>query len=145
MADEPHDVVKLLLARMESHPEEFDGGHPRDRWYATLIDIKEYAPAEDAALVEAKVAAIRLDRAHRAVMDELLNGEDRRRKEAEDREYERHLASAAQQSQYGQANQLLNQAYDFDLDKMVGVGTRSPTTKLDVAPSILNSMRRMLK
>ena len=82
MADnENHPVVDLMLARMDSHPEEFNG--EANRWYVTLIDIEEYAPSEQAALVRAKIAAIRLDVAHHRAMDELLNGEERRRQKAE--------------------------------------------------------------
>jgi hypothetical protein len=76
-----------------------------------------------------------MDELHEQVMEELCSGEERRRKEREDREYERNLSKSlalTQQQMMQQANQLLNQAYDYDLDKMVGVGTTAPSTKLDV-------------
>jgi hypothetical protein len=93
MADEPHDVVKLLLKRMESHPEEFKfriGGY-HQRWYDYVNSINEYGNKADKAAINAKLRDIRLAEVHEQVMDELLNGEERRRKEAEDHEYEKHL------------------------------------------------------
>ena len=76
-----HPLVDLMLARMGSHPEEFDGS--MGRWAATLADIAEYAPPKQAALVKTKLNAIWLDRAHHLAMDELCNGEERRRQKAE--------------------------------------------------------------
>ena len=151
---EPHDVVKLLLARMESHPEEFriGDGPVHQRWVHHVDMIHDHGREADKAALNAKLRDIIMDELHEQVLDELLNGPDKRRKEAEENDYERNLARSLrhmQQSQYAQANQLLNQAYDVDLDKMVGVGTTSPSTKLtvgtvssDVAPGILNSIRK---
>jgi hypothetical protein len=137
MADEPHAVVKLLLARMESHPEEFSSDKERysDRWERYISEIEVFGNEADKAALNAKLRDIWMVKIHEKVMEELCNGEERRRKEQEDREYERNLSKSlllTKQSQYAQANQLLNQAYDYDLDKMVGVGTTAPSTKLDV-------------
>ena len=97
MADnENHPLVDLMLARMDTHPEEFDGSN--NRWYTTLIDIEEYAPPEQAALIKAKIAAIRLDAAHHKAMDELLNGEERRKQKAEVELMRNTYAQQAQQS-----------------------------------------------
>ena len=100
MADnENHPLVDLMLARMDTHPEEFDGSN--NRWYTTLIDIDEYAPPEQTALVKAKIAAIRLDAAHHKAMDELLNGEERRRQKAQMEQattYAQQAQAQAQQS-----------------------------------------------
>ena len=85
MADEPHDVVKLLLARMESHPEEFKftrGGY-HQRWYDHINSINEYGNKADKTALNAKLRDIRLTEIHEQVMDELCNGEERRRKEKE--------------------------------------------------------------
>ena len=101
MADnENHPLVDLMLARMDTHPEEFDGSN--NRWYMTLIDIDEYALPEQATLIKAKIAAIRLDAAHHKAMDELLNGEERRRQKAE---VELMRSTYAQQVQQAQALQ----------------------------------------
>lgn len=93
---EPHDVVKLLLARMESHPEEFKfkrGGY-HQRWYDYIASINEYGNEADKAAINAKMRDIRLTEVHEQVMDELCNGEERRRKEEEETEYGRHLAQS---------------------------------------------------
>lgn len=102
MADnENHPLVDLMLARMDTHPEEFGGSS--NRWAVTLMDINECALPEQAALVTAKLNAIRLDKAHHWAMDELLNGEDRRRQKAE---VELMRSTYAQQVQQAQALQV---------------------------------------
>jgi hypothetical protein len=148
MSDEPHDVVKLLIARMESHPEEFRVGDApfHDRWYDPVNGISAYGSEADKAAMAAGLRKIRLGEIHERVMDELLNGEERRRKVEEDREYERRMSQSllltkqqmmqqAQQglqnaysntyaNQLGQAQGLQNAnalgqlgAYDYDLDR----------------------------
>lgn len=98
MADEPHDVVKLLLARMESHPEEFKLERTKypSRWADILINIAEYGTAADNALLDVAIYKIRMSEVHEQVMEELCNGPERRRKETEEHEYERNLAKSLQ-------------------------------------------------
>jgi hypothetical protein len=96
-----------------------------------------------------------MDEVHEQVMDELCNGPERRRKHAEDTEYERNLSKSlalTQRQMVQQVQQNLDTAFASAYTNQMGVGTQSPTTKLtvgtassDVAPGILNSMRRMLK
>lgn len=104
MTDEPHDVVKLLLTRMESHPEEFKS--PEDRWDRILVEVLEYANEAEVSPLNAKLRDIRLAELHEDMMDELLNGPERRRMEEEEDIYEKHLAqalSALKASQLGGA------------------------------------------
>lgn len=95
MADneELHDVVKLLLARMESHPEEFRDeylmadlqptiGH--ERWDRALRAINQYGTPEDKQAIIKVLGAIRMDQVHEWTLDELLNGDERRRKRREE-------------------------------------------------------------
>ena len=114
MADETHEVVKLLLARMESHPEEFRvaNGSFHNRWYDSINGIHAHGNEADKTAIAAKLRDIRMGEIHEQVMDELLNGPERRRKYEEDREYERHLEArqlltsqqmAQQAQQYAQA------------------------------------------
>jgi hypothetical protein len=112
MADEVHEVVTLLLARMESNPEEFrpTDASFHDRWYDHVNAIQAFGNEADKAAISEGLRKIRLAETHERVMDELLNGEDRRRKEVEDREYERHLAQALQHTKQ-QAMQQQIQAY----------------------------------
>jgi hypothetical protein len=90
----PHDVVKLLLARMESHPEEFKfrrGGY-HERWYEYINSINEYGNKADKFAINEKMRNIRLAEVHEQVMDELLNGPERRRMEEEESEYEKNMS-----------------------------------------------------
>lgn len=97
MADnEPHAVVRLLLARMESHPEEFRVGTGPERWVTHIDMVQDYGSEADKAALNAKLRDIVMGEVHEEVMDELLNGPKKRRKEVEEREYERHLAMAMQ-------------------------------------------------
>ena len=93
MSDDPHDVVKLLLKRMESHPEEFK--KDADRWDKVLLEVLEHGNEAEIAAIHLSIRNIRLSEAHEDMMDELCNGDERRRrKEEEEREYERNLAAA---------------------------------------------------
>jgi hypothetical protein len=98
---EPHDAVKLLLARMESHPEEFrfKEGAYHDRWYNHISAINSYGNEADKAAIAAKTRDIRMAEVHEQVMDELCNGPENRRKEEEEAEYERKLAAMAAKQQ----------------------------------------------
>lgn len=91
MADEPHDVVKLLVARMESNPEEFDDDD--GRWAQWLDELLPFVTEEERVMLRKPM----MQTIHEEVLDELLNGPDKRREAEENRkEYERHLAHAAQ-------------------------------------------------
>jgi hypothetical protein len=119
MTDEPHAVVQLLLKRMESHPEEFkcaDDVHS-DRWEEYVTGIEVHGNEADKAAIRAGMREIRLAEIHEQVMDELMNGPERRAKEAEEREYERNLAKSLlltkqqmmQQAQQGFFHQMVAQ------------------------------------
>jgi hypothetical protein len=63
------EAVELLLARMDSNPEEFkDGG----RWEGLIVKYRTYLSATDRLALEDKINALRLDTFHKAVMSELL-------------------------------------------------------------------------
>lgn len=62
-------AVELLLARMDSNPEEFtDGG----RWERLLIRHRSYLPMEDQMALTDKLNTLRLEVFHKEVMSELL-------------------------------------------------------------------------
>jgi len=95
MADEPHAAVRLLLARMESHPEEFrfkEGGY-HDRWYNPISAINSYGNEADKAAIAVKIRDIRMAEVHEQVMEELCSGPENRRKEEKEAEYERKIMS----------------------------------------------------
>ena len=93
---EPHEVVKLLVARMESNPEEFNDAD--GRWAQWLDELIPFVTEEERLMLRKPM----MQSIHEEVMDELCNGEERRRKAEENRkeyEYERHLAQAMQHTQ----------------------------------------------
>ena len=90
---EPHEVVKLLVARMESNPEEFND--VEGRWAQWLDELIPFVTEEERLMLRKPM----MQSIHEEVMDELCNGEERRRKHKEDTEYERHLAQAMQHTQ----------------------------------------------
>ena len=113
MADEPHDAVKLLLARMESHPEEFrfKEGAYHDRWYNHISAINSYGNEADKAAIAAKGRDIRMAEIHEQIMEELCNGPENRRRENENDQRAIMRISA---------------------NGLVKMGTTSPSMKLDV-------------
>lgn len=78
---EVHPLVELLLARMKSHPEEFKKGNRYDRWWAALDALQRYGSDADSAAIDAALRPIMLDDAHSEALDELLNGDERRRRQ----------------------------------------------------------------
>lgn len=128
MNKQMHPLVELMLKRMESHPEEFMGGpenivYPTydtplsNRWDCILSEMKDCMTEEEEVAVNTALGAIRMERLHNEALDELLNGDERRRKQAEEREragqahkahsqYGAHLSHAYQSNQY--AAQLAN-------------------------------------
>ena len=100
-----HPVVELLLARMKSHPEEFTDGYlcselePVDhygngRWEGVLRAVCKNGNEAELEAVNDALRSIRLGQAHEWMMDELFNGEERRRKAREEQAYERNLSAA---------------------------------------------------
>ena len=112
MADEPHAVVRLLVKRMESHPEEFKSrSEPYyERWATHMEALREYGSEADNAEITAKLRDIRLAEIHEHVMDELVNGPERRRKQEEEREYERQvMQQSLQRNNQMSAQQAMQQ------------------------------------
>jgi len=164
---EPHEVVKLLIKRMDSHPEEFRIGEGifHQRWSHHVDIVRDNGSEADKAALNAKIRDVLMDELHEHVMDELCNGEERRRKEEEEREYERQMLRqnglVQQQKAYvsqlqgmvgqvygggGGAGIVGQGAYDFDLDKY----RNTPTGHLPVANggtdnTIINQIKNMLK
>jgi hypothetical protein len=62
-------AVELLLARMDSNPEEFVNG---GRWDKLIDRYKSILPATDRAALEGKLNSLYLEVFHRDVMKELL-------------------------------------------------------------------------
>lgn len=123
---EPHDVVKLLIARMESYPEEF-GPNGSGRWEEWLDQLMPFVTEAERVLLRGPM----MQGIHEEVLDELLNGEERRRKYQENFEYEQQMITRgtlaqqqAQQNALGQLNAYRN---------IMGVGAVSPSQGLTIS------------
>ena len=131
---EMHPVVKLLLARMESHPEEFDV-EPKailrsGRWDGVLARINPHLNGAEEAALKEKIRDMALTAAHEAAMDELLNG-PARREEAERALAEKtqadawHHRLAAQQPQHA-AQQLAARLQQSPWANATGIHAPTP-------------------
>lgn len=126
MADNIHEVVKLLAARMESHPEEFPissrGQLPiGGRWAPWLAQAEQLMNEAERELIYGKAKEVIFQRIHEEVLDELLNGEQRRAEEkaAHDAEVQRLLGQARARSRPVGAYQ-----------NAIGTGTAIPSQQL---------------
>lgn len=126
MADKLHDVVKLLIARMESHPEEF--GRGMSRWGWMLEGVMANCSEEERAAIHAGLRPIRLKQLHEDVMDELLNGDDRRRAEIEEIEYEKRTIAQARSTLIAQTQQQYMQQQQLTLKQQDVTRLSQPST-----------------
>jgi hypothetical protein len=147
MEDNIHPVVELLLARMKSNPEEFDC--PEGRWEHVFEMVREHGSDEERRAIEAARRPIYLDEAHRWMMDELLNGDERRA------EAERTLMAAnrtpqanAQLSAIANLGRYQNAAGTYATgaplslqNAVTGIGTATPSQPLFVSTSGQEAMR----
>ncbi len=117
MADNIHPVVELLAARMETHPEEFRFHDSQTlaitgRWETWIHQIRPFLNEAEDKMLFGKAKEAFLQRVHEEVLDELLNGEERRAEERRKRDLEmqRMMAqmqqSALQPGQYAQVQSL---------------------------------------
>jgi hypothetical protein len=82
-----HPLVDLLLARMKSHPEEFKLS--TSRWNWVLDKVLDNGSEAEIEAINQGLRPIRLDEAHEWMMDELLNGDERKRVELRSAERQR--------------------------------------------------------
>lgn len=144
MADEQnHPLVDLMLERMKSHPEEFEG--EGNRWVEALIAIHKWATPEQQEQVDRAIGNIKLDKAYNEAMDELLNGEQRRAEMKAEEEAAIAAKNAALQHQMLIAKQQMAQRMQQDYDNAVlnGLsvhkGESFTWTELDNLPTITSS------
>ena len=65
-----NDGVKILLERMQTHPEEFYGSY--NRWTEVLEKFEKFFHANERALINGALTNIRRDEFTRVVMQEIL-------------------------------------------------------------------------
>lgn len=119
MADNIHPVVELLVARMKSHPEEF-GPRGGGRWADWLNLLTPLVTEEERVMLR----KLSMDTIHEEVLDELMNGEERRAREKRERylEMQRLMAQAQQNTlRPGQYAQVPN------LSALQGLSTAIPS------------------
>jgi hypothetical protein len=80
VGEELHPVVKLLLARYASDPEEFlDRGNPRyQEWWAIIEGLAELAYGDDLTAIKELTYGIRMDKLHARAVRAVLNPEGAR-------------------------------------------------------------------
>lgn len=65
-----HPAIELLLARMESNPEEFaERGY--GRWATIITELAQAVPPGQWKVVANKLSNIRMDKIHKQIMQEL--------------------------------------------------------------------------
>ncbi len=117
MEDELHPLTELLLARLKSHPDEFLNSDTT-RWNAACDAVRSHGNEADRTAWRTAVGRAKMDKAHEAALDELMNGEERRATE-ERMKYER--VEAKRQS-YLQQQQQVMQGYAQAQAQAVGLG-----------------------
>jgi hypothetical protein len=146
MADDIHPVVKLLIARMESHPEEFKDNYLMSevrptvgsgRWLHATQAIQDHGSKRDVEALNAALSKIYMQHIHDWVMDELFNGESRRREEEE-----------RKKQLWLKQQQLHQQAYQASPHLQSGtalLGTAAATTGLQLGEdSLMQQIRKRL-
>lgn len=106
MEDKPHPAVELLLARMDSHPEEFVSdnlpvyGSRADVLRKLVHNVLDNVEGPQVLPIKEKLDQLYLDMYHKELMDELLSGDDKRAQEAATQEAAKQQAYAAQLQSY---------------------------------------------
>jgi hypothetical protein len=65
-----NDGVKILLERMQTHPEEFHGEH--NRWSEVINNFEKFFSTSERAIINGSLTNIRREEFTRIVMQELL-------------------------------------------------------------------------
>ena len=178
MEDNIHPVVRLLAKRMESHPEEFRFHDSQTlaitgRWETWVHQIRPFLNEAEDEMLFGKAKEAFLQRVHEEVLDELLNGDERRAKENRQREeaeqayvqqQRAYLQQAAQPGSFvelnnvnwGRQNNLFRGAsqlggangypyYDSITDTYeFGNGMKMTKAQIENNPGLINSLKKAL-
>jgi hypothetical protein len=158
MTNEVHPVVELLIARMESHPEEFKDDYMMSevrptagsgRWLLATQAIQDHGSKRDVEALNAALSKIYMQYIHEWTMDELLNGEDRRREEEEVKkrlwtQQQQMHQQAYQQSPHLQSGmQNVSQLGGWQQAGLLGAASPSPQPRLG-EDSLMQQIRKRL-
>jgi hypothetical protein len=162
---EMHPAVQLLLARMDSHPDEFVG-RGLHRWESVYSDINHVASPHEKKAMKAKLREIKMGRIHKEIMGLLLRDAPNEPEEAQDagvtlarqhlqqqQDYQRISAQLAQMQVDAQARALQQFQNTFprstDLWNSSSIGTTMPSrypTPTDMEKNgIMGALRGLLK
>ncbi len=159
MADDIHPVVKLLIARMESHPEEFKDNYLMSevrptvgsgRWLHATQAIQDHGSKRDVEALNVALSKIYMQYIHDWVMDELFNGEDRRRAEEEDKkrlwlQQQQLHQQAYQQSPHLQSGmQNISQLGSYQQSALLGAASSIPAQPRLGEESLMQQIRKKL-
>ena len=139
MEDKPHPAVELLLARMDSHPEEFVSdtlpvyGSRADVLRKLVHNVLDNVEGPHVLPIKEKLDQLYLDMYHKELMDELLSGDDKRAQEAATQEAAKQQAYAAQLQSYpvhlqqSLAQTMQQAAYSQSPSMLQGLAGSSPS------------------
>ena len=65
-----HPAIELMLARMDSNPEEFEDKE-EGRWAEIIVELGEVAEKVEWNLLVTKLSSIHMDSIHKKIMQEL--------------------------------------------------------------------------
>ena len=133
MADDTgmHPAIALLLARMDSHPEEFvSDDHPKNGSRAQVLralveNMLDDVEGPQVLPIREKMDQLHLDMYHKSIMEELLSGDDKRAQEAAMQEAAKQQAMQAQQALY--LAQLQQATYSQSPGLLQGLAGSSPS------------------
>jgi hypothetical protein len=149
-----HQAIELLLKRMESNPEEFaesPGKLSGGKWMRLVDQYKGYFTEEEKNLFHEKLRELRMDGFQKELMAELLYGEERRRAEAEDLEYERRAMMAQTRSapnRYAMTHTQMHIAQAQALGTGVSVTSSTPSLHIGqetLDESIIGQLKQLIK
>ena len=158
MTNEIHPVVELLIARMESHPEEFKDDYLMSevrptvgsgRWLHATQAIQDHGSKRDVEALNAALSKIYMQHIHDWVMDELFNGESRRREEEERKkqlwlQQQQLRQQAYQQSPHLQSGmQNVSQLGSYQQSALLGAASPPPQPQLG-EDSLMQQIRKRL-
>lgn len=136
-----HPVVDLMLRRMETHPEEFFVAN--SRWDSVLDVLRHDSNENEQALVNSKLRRIRLDEVHTLALDELCNGEERRRLQREQYDAYARQSAFAQNPYNSQMQPLAGSPVPSSLLGVTGNANRASPTLADEFTSLQDAMTNL--
>ena len=153
-----HQAIELLLKRMESNPEEFadsPGKLSVGKWMRLVDRYRGYFTEEEGKAFQDKLRELRMNELQKEIMAELLYGEERRRAEAEDIEYQRKMMMAQARSapnRYAMTKTQMEIAQAQAQVQAMGVGgfVTSSTPSLHIGnetldESIIGKLKQLIK